>query len=100
MGETGRLRKCPLWRRRESNPRVVPGVNDGRRLSWLDHDLDRLPLVHRPVPVRDLVEADDAVEDAAWFDPAVEDVREKLLDVGACRSRPAADGDVAEERRS
>src|SRR5207247_885127 len=41
----------------------------------LDQELDRLALVHRPVAVRNLVERAGAVEDAAGFDPTVEDVR-------------------------
>src|SRR5882762_1376180 len=61
------------------------------------HDLDRLALVHRPVAVGNLVEADDPVEHAARFDRALEDVREQLFDVGADRGRTTADGDVAVE---
>jgi hypothetical protein len=45
--------------------------------SELEHDLDRLPLVHRPVAVRHLVEAHDPVEDPARLDTAIEDVRER-----------------------
>src|SRR5207253_779193 len=45
------------------------------------------------------VEADDSVEDASRFDPAVEDVGQQFLDVGADGCRAAADGDVVEERR-
>src|SRR5436190_7251395 len=67
--------------------------------SWLDHDLDCFPLVHRAIAVRHAREADDPVEDAAWFDPAVEDLREQYLDVGARRCGPAADGDVVVESR-
>ena len=47
----------------------VPHASEG------DHHLDRLALVHGPIPVGDFVEADDAVEDAAGLDPAFEDVR-------------------------
>src|SRR6266536_2100373 len=67
--------------------------------SGLDHDLDRLPLVHRPVAVRHLVEAHDPVEDPAGLDPAIKDVGQKLLDVGADRGGSAAHGDVVVERR-
>ena len=63
-----------------------------------DQDLERLALVHRPVPVGHLVEARHAVEDAAGLDPALEDVRQELLDIGACRGRASGDGHVLEER--
>src|SRR5215218_4068345 len=64
--------------------------------SELDQDFDRFPFVHRPVAVGNLVEAHDPVEDSAGFDPALEDVRYKLLDVGADRGGPAAHGEVVE----
>src|SRR5215203_589596 len=57
------------------------GAADGA--SRLDHDLDRFPLVHRPVAVGHAVEAHDLVKYPAGFDPAFEDVRQKLLDVRA-----------------
>jgi hypothetical protein len=41
------------------------------------------------VAVRHLVERDDAVKDPARFDPAFQDVGEKIRDVGARRSRSA-----------
>src|SRR5215208_5033956 len=63
------------------------------------HDLDRLAVVHRPVAVGHAVEADGPVEDAPGLDPALEDVRQELLDVRAYRGGPAAHGDVTEERR-
>jgi|SRR5687767_151893 hypothetical protein len=52
-----------------------------------------------PVAIRHVVEARDPIEDAAWFDPAFEDIRQKLVDVRAGRSRTAAHGDVVEEGR-
>src|SRR5215218_3871561 len=68
--------------------------------SELDQDLDRLALVHRPVAVGHPADVRDPVEDAAGLDPSVEDVREQLLDVGAQRRGPAADGDVRKEGRN
>src|SRR5438128_1156630 len=68
-------------------------------LSRLDQDLDRFPVVHRAVAVRYVVEAHDPIEDAARFDPALEDVWQKLLDVRAGRGGSAAYGDVVVERR-
>src|SRR5439155_20291006 len=70
-----------------------------RLLLEVDQDLDGLALVHRAVAVRHLVEADDSVEDTAWLDPPVEDVRHELLDVCARRGRTAGDADVVEEGR-
>src|SRR5688572_6524099 len=67
--------------------------------SRLDHHLERLAIGHRAVAIGDAVEVDRAVEHLARLDPAVEDVRQELADVGADRCRPAADDDVAEERR-
>jgi hypothetical protein len=67
--------------------------------SELDHDLDRLPLVHRPVTLRHLVEAHDPVEDSTRLDPAFEDIWQKLLDVRAYRGGSAAHGDVVVEPR-
>src|SRR5882762_1520596 len=66
----------------------------GRRSSlrsWsdLDHDLDRFAVVHRPVAVGHPLEAHHAVEDVAGFDPAFEDVRQELLDVGTDGRWPA-----------
>src|SRR4051794_31171449 len=66
--------------------------------SGRDHDLEGLALVHRPVAVGHAVEADDAVEDAAGLDPAFENVRQQLLDVGADRGGAAAYRHVAVER--
>ena len=69
-------------------------------LVRVDHDLDRLALVHRAVAVRHAVEVRRAVEDAAGLDPALEDVGQQLLDVRARGRRAAGDGDVVEERRA
>jgi hypothetical protein len=44
-------------------------------------------------------EAHDAVEDPSRLDPALEDVRQKLIDVRADRGGSAAHGDVVVERR-
>jgi hypothetical protein len=52
-----------------------------------------------PVAIRHVVEEHDPIEEAAWFDPAFEDVRQKLVDVRAGRSRTAAHGDVVEARQ-
>src|SRR3954468_4130272 len=86
-------------RSRKMRCRVSP------RLRWRElrpsrpnHDLDRLAVVHRAVPVRHVVEAARAVEYAAGLDPALEDVREQLLDVRARRRRAAGDADVLPER--
>src|SRR6266404_1758740 len=56
--------------------------------SWLNHNFQRLPLVHRPVTVRHFVEAHDAIKYTAWIDPPLQYVGQKLLDVRAnwCRS--------------
>ncbi len=43
------------------------------------------------------VKGDDAVENATRFDPALHDVGQQLLDVGAHRRGAARDGDVPEE---
>jgi len=40
--------------------RIVPLLSSG-----LHHHLDRLAIIHRPVTVGNLVEADDPVEDPA-----------------------------------
>src|SRR5207249_3803123 len=50
-----------------------------------------------PVSVRHPIEADAAVEDATRLDPPLENVGQQLLDVGAYRSRSAADRHVLEE---
>src|SRR5262245_28964502 len=50
--------------------------------SDLDQDFEGFPVAHGPVAVRPLVEAHDPIEDAAGLDPAFEDVRQQLLDVG------------------
>src|SRR5439155_24295808 len=68
-------------------------------LSRLDQDLDRFPVVHRAVAVRYVVEAHDPIEDSTRSDPAVEDIRQQLLDVRADRGGSAAHGDVVVERR-
>jgi hypothetical protein len=68
-----------------------------RRCLELDHDLDRLAVVHRPVAIRHPVEFRYSVEDTAWLDPPVKDVRQQLVDVGAGRGRPAAHSDVLPE---
>src|SRR5206468_677749 len=67
---------------------------------WLgvDHHLERLSIGHRAITVRDAIEVDGAVQDLARLDPAFEDVRQELLDIGAGRRRSAADLDVAKER--
>jgi hypothetical protein len=43
--------------------------------------LDRLAVVHRPVAVGHTLDVRDAVEDPPWFDPALEDVGQQVLDV-------------------
>ena len=58
-----------------------------------------MPFVHRPVAVGHFVEADDPIENSTRFDPAFEDVWQKLLDVRAGWRRSATDGDVIVERR-
>src|SRR5215207_5729530 len=67
--------------------------------SEVDHDLDRLALVHRAVAVGHAVEVGDAVEHAPRLYPAFEHVGQKLLDVRADGGRAARDDDVVEERR-
>jgi hypothetical protein len=63
-------------------PRSSPARRwSSRSSSDLHHDLDRFAVVHRPVAVGHLVEADHLVEDAAGLDAALQDVRQ-LLDVG------------------
>ena len=79
---------------------VHPVLLVGSSFLELDQELDRLALVHRAVALGHLVERAGAVEDAAGLDPALEDVRQQLLDVGARRGRAAADRDVVEERLS
>jgi hypothetical protein len=59
-----------------------------RRCLELDHDLDRLAVVHRPVAIRHPVEFRYSVEDTAWLDPPVKDVRQQLVAVGAGRGVP------------
>jgi hypothetical protein len=57
----------------------------GRGARERDHYPDRPALVHRPVALRDVLDADRAVEDAARLDPALQDVREGRFDGGASR---------------
>src|SRR3954464_2187855 len=64
-----------------------------------DHDLDGLTLVHGTVAVRNAVEPNRAVEDAAGLDAPLEHVRQQLLDVGAHRRGTAADDDVLVKER-
>src|SRR5207244_7847870 len=80
-------------------PRPCRARRSSRLPSGLHHHLDRFALVHRPVAVGHLVEAEDAVEDAAGFDAAFEDVRQELLEVRADRGGAAAHADVVEEGR-
>jgi hypothetical protein len=62
---------------------------DDEGASRLHHDLDRLPVGHRPIALGHLVEGHDPIEDSAGLDPAFEDVRQELLDVRAGRGGPA-----------
>src|SRR4029453_15058615 len=62
-------------------------------------DFDRRTLVHRPVAVGNLVEADDPVEDPTGRDSALEDVGEKFVDIRTDWGRAPTDGDVTVESR-
>src|SRR5690349_22175603 len=66
--------------------------------SRLDENLERGALVHRPVAVGGVLEGHGAVEDPAGLDPALQDVGQQLLDVGALRTRAAGERDVAAEQ--
>src|SRR4029450_10857558 len=68
---------CRLFREVRSTPSraFVPYA------SWLKHDLDCLPLVHRSVSARHLVEAHRPIKDPAGIDPTLEAVRQECLDV-------------------
>src|SRR6476620_11039373 len=59
-------------------------------LSWIDHHLYRLAVVHGSIAVRYCVEPYHTVEDPAGVDLAVEDEGQKLLDIRPYGSRPAA----------
>src|SRR3954453_24017116 len=59
-----------------------------------DHDLDGLTLIHGSVAVRNAVEPNRAVEDAAGLNAPLEHVRQQLLDVGAHGRGTAADDNV------
>src|SRR5438128_975645 len=85
----------PSWRFCIVSPDVWLTPGD----SGPHHDFDRLALVHPPVAVGNLLEADDPVEDAAGLDPSLQDIGEQLLDVRADRGGAAADRDVVVERR-
>src|SRR5437660_7873185 len=79
-------------------PAHADGISVERaRCLELDHDLDRLAVVHRPIAIGYTVEVRHPIEYAARIDPPSEDVRKQLVDVGAGRSRPAADADVLPE---
>src|ERR1700760_2705878 len=65
-------------------------------LSGADQNLEGLAIGHGAVAVGCLVEADGAVEDAAGFDGAVEDVGHEFLDVGAGRCGSAGEGEIAD----
>src|SRR5947209_12983818 len=55
--------------------------------SELDHDLDRLALVHRAVAIRHTVKVRDPVDHAARLYPPFEHVGQYVLDIGANRGR-------------
>src|SRR4051812_48767870 len=69
--------------------------------SWpslqLDHDLDRLPIVHRAIAIRHAVEICHPVEHPTRLDSAFHHIRHQFLDVSAHRSRPAGNRDVLVE---
>jgi hypothetical protein len=69
------------------------------RASGLDQDFDRLAFVHGYVAFRHSVQPDGPIEHPAGLDSAIEDVRQKLVDVRAHRSRPAAHSHVVEKSR-
>jgi hypothetical protein len=69
------------------------GARSDAARSEVDHHLDRLAVVHSPVAVGHPVEVRRAIEDASGLDPAVEDVRKQLLDIGARRRGAAGDRD-------
>jgi hypothetical protein len=67
------------------------------RRPHADQRLDRPPLVHRRVGLGDAVEVGLEVEHETGVDPTLEDVLEKLRDVGANRGRPTEEALVAKE---
>ena len=77
----------------------MPLLSNPLSASRQHHHLDRLAVVHRAVAIRHLVEADHPVEDAPGVDPALEHVRQKVVDVGADGSGAAGDRDVVLEGR-
>ena len=65
---------------------------------WPDEHFQSGAVIHRLVPVWDLVEGDLAVEHLPGFDGAVEDVGEQGRDVGAGGCGSAGEGDVGCEQ--
>src|SRR5262249_10511419 len=63
-------------------------------LSGFNHHLDGFPIVHRPVTVRNTVQADGPIEHSTGLDVALKNVRQEVLDVSTYRSRAAADRDI------
>src|SRR5215204_4026349 len=97
--QSGYLSRPRPWIAARSPALCAFAARQSQERSRPHHDLDRLPVVHRPVAVGHPVEADGPVEHPTRLDPALEDVRQEILDVRAYRGGPAAHGDVAEERR-
>src|SRR6185436_14656235 len=67
------------------------------RTSGLDHHLDRFALVHRAIAVGNAVEVHNAVEDAAWLNPALHDIGQKLFYICPHWRGTACDRDVTVE---
>src|SRR5580765_5789269 len=75
----------------------VPRAISGLCGAHAHERLDRPPLVHRLVPVDDMIEVGLEVEDATGVDAPGQDVREKLRDVPAGRGHATAKANVAED---
>src|SRR5262245_31053668 len=58
------------------------------------HHLDFFPVVHRPVTVRNSLETDRTIENAAGLDIALKNIRQKLLDISPHWCNPAAHHDI------
>src|SRR5207247_9067811 len=69
-----------------------------RASQRLTHNLDRPTFVNPAEAARGPAEVDKPVEDSPGLDPALENLRKQLLNIGASRSRPAVNPYVPVER--